>query len=63
MQPFISQALVATRVAEMHRQGEITQSALDVKRARRQARRRARIQPLRRAQPACRPERAGLPAG
>jgi hypothetical protein len=63
MQPFISQALVATRVAEMHRQAEIAQPALDVKRARRRARRRARIQLVRGPQPACRPQRAGLPAG
>lgn len=63
MQPFISQALVATRVAEMHRQAEIAQPALGVKRARRRLRRRARIQPVHRAQPASRPERAGLPAG
>jgi hypothetical protein len=63
MQPIISQALVATRVADMRREAEITQLAGDVKRARRRARRRARIQPVRRAQPAGRPERAGLRAG
>ena len=63
MQPIISQALVATRVADMHRQAEITRLAGGVNRARRRARRRARIHPAHRAQPAGRPERAGLPAG
>ncbi len=63
MQPIVSQALVATRVADMRRQAEITQLAGDVRRARRRARRRTRIQPAHQAQPTCRPERAGLPAG
>ena len=35
MQPFISQALLATRTAEMHREAQIAQRARDLKRARR----------------------------
>ncbi len=35
MQPFISQALLATRNAEMHREAQIAQRARDLKRARR----------------------------
>lgn len=41
MQPYISQALVATRIADMRRQAETAQLARDVRRARREARRRA----------------------
>ena len=37
MQPFISQALLATRTAEMHREAQIAQRARDLKRARRRA--------------------------
>jgi hypothetical protein len=37
MQPFISQALVATRIAEMHREAQIAQRARGLKRARRRA--------------------------
>jgi hypothetical protein len=33
MQPFISQALLATRTAEMHREAQIAQRAHDLKRA------------------------------
>jgi hypothetical protein len=61
MQPAISQALMATRVADLHRQAEIARLARDVKRGRRQAPR-TRMQPVREAQPACRPGRAGLGA-
>ena len=57
MQSAISQALMATRVADLHRQVEIAQLARDVKRGRRQARR-ARMQRVREARPACQPERA-----
>jgi len=32
MQPFISQALLATRIAEMHREAQIAQRARDLKR-------------------------------
>jgi hypothetical protein len=35
MQPLISQALLATRTAEMHREAQIAQRARDLKRARR----------------------------
>ena len=35
MQPFISQALLATRTAEMHREAQIAQRARDLKRAQR----------------------------
>ena len=35
MQPFISQALLATRTAEMHREAQIARRARDLKRARR----------------------------
>jgi hypothetical protein len=35
MQPFISQALLATRTAEMHREAQIAQRARGLKRARR----------------------------
>jgi hypothetical protein len=35
MQPFISQALMATRIAEMHRQAQLAQRARGLKRARR----------------------------
>jgi hypothetical protein len=35
MQPFISQALLATRTAEMRREAQIAQRARDLKRARR----------------------------
>ena len=35
MQPFISQALLATRTAEMHREAQIAQRARDLKRTRR----------------------------
>ena len=41
MQPYISQALVATRIADMRREAETAQLARDVRRARREARRRA----------------------
>jgi hypothetical protein len=61
MQPAISQALMATRVADLHRQAESAQLARDVKRGRRQFRR-ARVQPVRGAQPARGPGRAGLGA-
>jgi hypothetical protein len=37
MQPFISQALLATRTAEMHREAQIAQRARGLKRARRWA--------------------------
>jgi hypothetical protein len=37
MQPFISQALLATRTAEMDREAQIAQRARDLKRARRRA--------------------------
>jgi hypothetical protein len=37
LQPFISQALVATRIAEMHREAQIAQRARGLKRARRRA--------------------------
>ena len=40
MQPFISQALVATRIAEMRREAEVAQLARDVRLARKHARRR-----------------------
>jgi hypothetical protein len=67
MQPYISQALVATRVAEMRREAEVARLAREVKRARRQARRRAGqgLAPVRlprTATPAGRRGRAGLPA-
>ncbi|HCU91827.1 MAG TPA: hypothetical protein DHU96_03460 [Actinobacteria bacterium] len=67
MQPFISQALVATRIAEMRREAEVAQLARDGRLARKQARRRggrglAPVRLLRTAKPACRPERTGLPA-
>jgi hypothetical protein len=61
MQPAISQALMATRVADLHRQAQIAQLARDVKRDRRQARR-ARMHLVRGVQPTRRPERAGLGA-
>jgi hypothetical protein len=32
MQPFISQALLATRIAEMHRESQVAQRARDLKR-------------------------------
>ena len=32
MQPFISQALLATRIAEMHREAQISQRARELKR-------------------------------
>ena len=35
MQPFISQALLATRTAEMHREAQIAQRSRDLKRAQR----------------------------
>ena len=57
MQPYISQALVATRIAEMDRRAEIAQLARGEARPAT-----ARIQPVGGAQPARRPERVGLPA-
>ena len=39
MQPFISQALLATRTAEMHREAQIARRARGLKRARRRAQR------------------------
>jgi hypothetical protein len=67
MHSYISQALVATRIAEMRREADIALLARDVKRARRQARRQvgrglAPARLLRTAARACRPERARLPA-
>lgn len=68
MQPIISQALLATRVADMHQRAEIAHLAADVKRARRRARRLGRskpaggTQPDHGTQPACRPDRVGLSA-
>jgi hypothetical protein len=61
MQSTITQALMATRVADLHKQADIARLARDVRRARRQARR-ARTQPVREAQPACQPQRARLGA-
>ena len=58
MHPYILQALVATRIAEMNREAEVAQ--LGVKRAGPWARRWERMQPARRAMPAGRPERAGF---
>jgi hypothetical protein len=62
MQPYISQALVATRIAEMRREAEVTRLARDVKRARPPRRGLGRVRPVRTAQPAGRPEHAGLGA-
>lgn len=56
MHPYILQALVATRIAEMNREAEVAQ--LGVKRAGQWARRWERMQSARRAMPAGRPERA-----
>ena len=39
MQPFISQALLATRTAEMHREAQVAQRARYLKQARRRAQR------------------------
>jgi len=61
MQSTITQALMATRVADLHRQAEVARLARDVKRGRRRARR-ARMQTVRGAQPACQPQRTGLGA-
>ena len=46
MQPFISQALVATRIAEMRREAEAAQLARDVRLARKQAQRRGAARPI-----------------
>jgi hypothetical protein len=58
MHPYILQALVATRIAELNREAEAAH--LGVKRAGKWARRWERMQPARRAVPAGRPERAGF---
>ena len=63
MQPYISQALVAARIADMHRQAEAARLAREIKRARRRAGRGlAPVRPLRTAAPAGQTERAGRPA-
>jgi hypothetical protein len=61
MQPAIWEALMATRVADLHKQAEIEQLAREFKRGRRRAHR-ARLRPVRRVRPAGRTERAGLGA-
>jgi hypothetical protein len=64
MQPYIPQALVAARIAEMHQEAESARLARQVRRARRLASLRlAPVRPLRTAAPVTHPERAGLPAG
>jgi alkylation response protein AidB-like acyl-CoA dehydrogenase len=62
MQPIISQAVVATRMAEMRQQAEVARLARDMKRARRARRRLARVLPAQSTQPACQPGHAGLGA-
>ena len=60
MQPYIPQALVTARIAEMHREADSERLAREVKRARRLASRvLAPVRPLRPAVTAARPERAG----
>jgi len=60
MQSTITQALMATRVADLHKQAEAARLARDVKRGRRAHR--ARMQTVRGAQPARQPQRTGLGA-
>jgi len=57
MQPYVSQALVGIRIAEMHREADSARSAGEVRRARR-----SRMRPGRRARRTGRPERARLGA-
>lgn len=57
MQAHFSRELVTDRIAEIRRAAEAGQLARDVKRARR---RQARLRPVRAAEPARRPEHAGL---
>ena len=64
MQPYIPQALVTARIADMHREADSARRAGEVKRARRRASWvLAPVRPLRGTGPAAQPERAGLPAG
>jgi hypothetical protein len=64
MQPYIPQALVADRIAEMHKDADSARLARQVKRARRLASLRlAPVRPLRTAAPATQTGQAGLPAG
>jgi hypothetical protein len=61
MQPYIPQALVTARIAEMHREADSERQARELKRARRLAGRvLAPVRPLRVAATAARPERAAL---
>jgi hypothetical protein len=62
MQSYLSQALVAARTADIHREAEVAQLIHDAKQARRRAGRPARVRRLRIAKPARRAERAELPA-
>lgn len=62
MQPYITQALLATRIDEMRREAAAARSARDAKRARRARRDLVRVRPARGEQPSCRPEHAGLGA-
>jgi hypothetical protein len=63
MQPYNPQALVAARIADMHREAEAARLAREVKRARRRnGRGLAPVRPLRTATPAGQTARAGRPA-
>jgi len=63
MHPYNAQALVAARIADMHREAEAARLAREVKRARRRAGRGlAPVRPLHTATPAGQSERAGRPA-
>ena len=63
MQPYIPQALVSARIAEMHRDAKSAGQAREVKRARRRASwSLAPVRPLRTAAPAAQAQHAGRPA-
>jgi hypothetical protein len=63
MQPYIPQAMVAGRIADMHREADSARLAREMKRTRRLAGRHlATVRPLRAATPAAPAARAEVPA-